>query len=94
MIIGLNKDKAVRKNSRNKVLLTNTHIIYIMNIEKGLPNRRLVPLWVNKKVTASLEDGGYFFAFINAIINGVMMPNIISTSDKISKSLISVSSYA
>ena len=65
-----------------------------MNIEKGLPNRRLVPLWVNKKVTASLEDGGYFFAFIKAIINGVMMPSIISTSDSISKSLISVSSFA
>ena len=94
MIIGLNKDKAVRKNSRKKVLLTNTNIIYIMNIEKDYRIDGWFHLWVNKKVTASLEDGGYFFAFTKAIINGVMMPNIISTSDKISKSLISVSSYA
>lgn len=55
-----------------------------MNIEKGLPNRRLVPLYAIKKVTDIVEDGGYFFVSINAIIKGMTMPNIISTIVSIS----------
>ena len=65
-----------------------------MNIKKGLPNRRLVPLYQIKKVTDIVEDGGYFFVSIKAIINGITMPNIINTIVSNSKSLISVSSFA
>lgn len=63
---------------------------------KGATDRRLVQKFNYKKVTATLEGGGYFFVFVFSIIfnnNVTTILSIISTMDKSSKSLIRIPSF-
>ena len=78
-------------NTEKKVIDGNSRRCYNEG-RKGATDRRLVQKFkVYKKITATLEEGGYFFVFVFSIIfnnNVTTILSIISTMDKSSKSLI------